>query len=134
MKIAEKLLQLFPTIESLAEAKSKFPSWDAMARGIGLSKNSIYNHRKVLGMAIAKANAKKGTKSFADRLTTAEIDANIAKLIQGRSKNIVTCYKITNLEAFNKDVCGQEGLELIGTEHGSNWGQVSHKVSAIKGR
>ena len=134
MKINEKLLELYPTAKSLTEAKSKFPSWAAMAKKIGFTTSSIYEHRKVLGMEIAKANAKKGTKSFADRLTAPEIDANIAKLIQGRSKNIVTTYRIINEEAFEQDQRGYENLELISTEHGSNWGQVSHKVSAIKRR
>ena len=134
MKPSERLAILYPTIESMQQARKGFSSWDKMSSALGFSKNCIYVYRKALGMEMAKTGARKNSRSYKDSLTAPEIDANIAKLMQGRSKNVVTTYKITDLEAFNKDVCGQNGLQLINTEHGSNWGHVSHKVSAIRGK
>lgn len=134
MTPSERLATLYPTPESITNARKGFTSWAAMSKALGFSKNSIFNHRKALGAKMSNRNAKKDAKSFCDRLTAPEINANIAKLMKGESKNIVTTYKITDLEAFEQDQRGYEHLELVGSEHGGNWGQVSCKVSAIKGR
>lgn len=131
MLTSEKLHQLYPTPAPMLEVRKRYQSWSAMARGIGVSKDSLYQHRKALGIDKAKGSAIKDENSYADRLTVAQIDENFQQLIKGESKNVVTRYRITDLEAFKQDQRGYAGLELVNTEQGTTWNQVSHKVSVI---
>ena len=132
MTTPEKLLQLFPTPGSLTEVKKKYTSWKHMAKALGLSKASLYERRKVLGMKMVNQDTNQAARYFHDQLTASEIDANIKELVQGKGENMVTCYKITNMGAFEQDQKGYDNLELVGIEEGSNWGAISHKVKEIK--
>ena len=136
MNFEEKIKKLYPTARSITEAKKKYSSWAIMAKAIGVPESCLYTHRSSLGMVRkAKKAAAKELKSFADRLTSAQIDENIKKLVKGQSKNTVTKYKIVALEAFRKDQRGYNGLQLIGVESGSTWGQARRNVPyAISGR
>lgn len=126
MRVSEKLLNLFPTPESITEMKKNYPTWKAMAKAAGISENSLYDHRRALGMEMADGNAKKKGRFFADYLTMPQIDENIQQLIKGESRNVVTTYKITDFKKFDQDPCGYEGLALVGIEHGSTWQQIGH--------
>lgn len=135
MRVSEKMSILFPTPESITEMKKNYPTWEAMAKAVGISKNSLYTHRRALGMEVSEGNARKKGRFFADYLTMPEIDENIRELVKGESKNVVTTYKITDFEKFNQDPCGYDGLALVGTKHGSTWQQIGHRTpSAILGR
>ena len=127
----EKLTEILPTMESMVEAKELYISWAQMARSIGISKQSLYDHREYLGMT--KERAGKKTKNFC-MATNLETDALVKQLAQGESKNIVTKYKITDPALFFANPCGNKGLEYIGTEQGTSWGALKHCVSAIGGR
>lgn len=134
MLVSEKLLKLFPTPESILEIKKNYSSWKAMCNAVGISENSLYDHRRALGMEVSEGNAKKKGRFFADYLTMPQIDENIRELVKGESKNVVTTYRIADWEKFNQNPCGYDGLALIGTEHGSTWQQIGHRMpNAIGG-
>lgn len=126
-----KLQELYPTQEEMLRTRENYASWAQMARGIGITGQSVYDHREFLGMT--KEEAGKKTKNFC-MATNPETDALIKQLVQGESKNIVTRYKITDPALFFADPCGNKGLEYIGTEQGTSWGALKHCVSAIGGR
>ena len=127
----EKLTEILPTMESMVKAKELYISWAQMARSIGISKQSLYDHREYLGMT--KERAGKKTKNFC-MATKPETDALVKQLVQGESKNIVTKYKITDPALFFANPCGNKGLEYIATEQGTSWGALKNRVTAIGGR
>jgi hypothetical protein len=135
MLVSEKLAKLFPTPESLLSAKQNYSNWTVFAKAMGISKNSLYDHRRALGMNMGKGNASKQERKYADYLTMPEIDKNIQQMFGGESKNVVKTYRITNMAEFEKNVCGDEGLSLVGTEQGSTWGAIGHQTpNPVRGR
>lgn len=123
--VKEKLSEIFPTSESLNAARLKHTSWAEMARAIGINKQSLYDYREYLGMTGANNGVKQKNFCFD---TVKVTDSLIKELLQGESKNIVTKYKITDPAAFYANPCGNDGLELIGTEKGTTWSQVSGQM------
>jgi hypothetical protein len=120
-----KLEELFPTAESLTTARLKHSSWAEMSRAIGISNQSLYDYRECLDMTGINNGIKPKSYCFDTVKTTNEL---IRELIKGESKNVVTKYKIVDLELFRQNQRGYEGLELIGTEQGTTWSQVSSQM------
>ena len=121
----DKLTELFPTPKDMEEARSKYTSWAQMARATGISQQSMYDYREYLGMTGINNGVKPKNFCFDTVKTTDEL---IRELIKGESKNIVTKYKIVDLELFRQNQRGYEGLELVGTEQGTTWSRVSSKM------
>lgn len=121
MTVAQKLQHLYPTPESILSIRLNYKSWKSMAKSIGVPKDALRLHRKALGMEM-ESGRRKPERKYADYLTMPEINANIRKMF--KSENVVTMYKITDMAAFEQNVCGDEGLVLVGKELGNTWDQV----------
>ena len=118
MKVADKLKQIFPTPDSVLEVKKNYTTWLQMANAVGVSINSLFDHRKVLGMEMAKGNASKGGRQTV-HLTDDEIRENIREMVE--SRNVYVKYRITDMDEFMKNPCGNDGIELVGMEKGIVW-------------
>ena len=121
----DKLTELFPTPKDMDSARSKYTSWAQLARAIGISKQSLYDYKESLGMVGINNGTKPKNFCFDTVKTTNEL---IRELIKGESKNIVTKYKIVDLDLFRQNQRGYEGLELVGTEQGTTWSRVSSQM------
>lgn len=120
LKQVNRLRQLFPTISALQKAKAPYTTWAHLAKALGVSRESIYGYKRELGME--KEIKTKVPKLLDNR----EINANVKELVGPVSRNIVTVYKIVDLEAFKRDQRGYEGLEYDRTEQGRTWGEIGH--------
>ena len=120
----QKLTQLYPTLKSLNAARKNYKSWQAMADALNIHRQALYDYRTRLN-APTKAILSK-SRSTKDQLTDKQISANIKKLFSDEIKNVVTTYKILDMEEFDKDHSGMDGLELVGTEQGGVWGLVNN--------
>lgn len=121
----DKLTELFPTPKDMDTARNKYTSWAQLARAIGISKQSLYDYKEFLGM-VGIANGTKSKNFCFDTVKTT--DELIRDLIKGESKNIVTKYKIVDLELFRQNQRGYEGLEFVCTEQGTTWSRVSSQM------
>lgn len=132
MIASEKLQLLYPTPESLIKARSHFKSWDAMSAAIGLSKNALYDHRKALGMEMANKNAAKPGRKFAEYLTDAEISRNIREMFADEIVNVVTTYRVKDLDELLKNPCGDEHLEVVSVGQGGVWSMANKSKVRVK--
>jgi hypothetical protein len=115
----EKLTKLYPTLESLEKARKNYKSWRHMSEALGMHPQSLADYRKEIG-----ASGKPGKIKDILALTAEEIDQGIRRLLGDKTANVVTKYKIVEPELFYEDTCGNEGLELVGTERGTPFNQA----------
>lgn len=114
-----KLRKLYPTIESLEKARKVFQGWGGLADALGINRQAIYDYRSDMGISLPGAK-----KKDILAITAAEINEGIRRLVGENTANVVTTYRITSPELFFKNTTGNEGLELVGVERGTNFNQA----------
>lgn len=130
MTIKEQLKEKYPTAEALQKARDNYDSWTHMAQELGITKWSLKDYRRYLGM---KSEAPGKPKILHTDITHSVLDRNIKEMVGDESKNIVHKYKIVDPVAFFANPCGNDGLEYIGAEEGTTWRAVSHMIpSALR--
>jgi len=115
----ERLKKLYPTAESLENARKKYKDWGHMAKALGMRAQILYDYKDKLGVATEKAVRKVDILA----LTAADIEKGIKKLIGDNTANVVTRYKVTD-PIFYEDTTGNNGLELVGVEKGTTFNQA----------
>ena len=134
MRVNEKLAEMYPTTQSMQEARKKYNSWEHMGQSIGVGHNSLYLHRKRLNMP--RETNREEKNNFVEHLTTEEIDARIKALFAGVSTNIVKVYKIVKPKIFYQDQRGYKGLKYLRDDKGTSWNKITHNMMpyALLGR